>query len=97
MPIATIKFVYRVAQYSLVGGCVSHTAYIGEEGEEPEYVYKNTKLSRCIPTKDKKERQELKSKILEIGNQLRYHLKDLIGDIEVRDTYSQKSPLGYMG
>ena len=52
----TIKFIYRVAQYSLVGGCINRTAYIGEEGEEPEYVYKDTRLSECMPTRDKKER-----------------------------------------
>ena len=50
-----IKFVYRVAQYSLVGGCISYTVYIGEEGKEPKYIYKDMKLNKYIPTRDKKE------------------------------------------
>ena len=51
----TIKFIYRVVQYSLIGGCVNHTAYIREEGEEPKYIFKDIRLSGCIPTRDKKE------------------------------------------
>ena len=68
LAVVTIKFIYGVAQYSLVGGCVSRTAHIGEEGEEPECVYKDVKLSRYILIRDKKERQGLKSEVLEIGS-----------------------------
>ena len=55
LAVATIKFVYRVAQYSLVEGCVSRAAYIGEKSKEPECIYKNIKLSGYMPTGDKKE------------------------------------------
>ena len=55
------------------------------------------RLNRYIPTRDKKERQGLKSKVLKIGGQLRYYLGDPIRDIKVRDTHGQKSPLGYIG
>ena len=55
LAITTIKFIYKVAQYSLVGGCVSCAVYIGEEGKEPKYAYKDIKLSRYILTRYKKE------------------------------------------
>ena len=45
----TIKFIYGVAQYSLVGGCVSHIAYIEEKGEELKCVYKDIRLSGYMP------------------------------------------------
>ena len=41
---------------------------MGEEGEEPECIYKDIRLSKCIPTKDKKERQGLRNEVLEIGS-----------------------------
>ena len=97
LTVVTIKFIYRVAQYSLVKGYISHTAHIGEKGKKPKCVYKDIKLSKCIPTRNKKEWQELRSKVLEIDSRLRYYLRDPIRDIKARDTHSQESLLGYIG
>jgi hypothetical protein len=55
------------------------------------------RLNKCILTRDKKERQGLKSEVLEIGSQLKYHLGDLIRDIKAKDTHGQESPLEYIG
>ena len=58
---------------------------------------KDIRLSKYILTKDKKERQRLRSKVLEIGSRLKYYLRDPIRNIKTRDAYSQESPLGYIG
>ena len=54
-------------------------------------------MSGYISIGDKKEQQRrLRSKVLEIGGWLKYHLKDLIGDIEARNTIIKK-PIGIWG